>query len=209
MNTRVPAAGVGADDPSGLRSDVYALLAAMLAAPPAEEHLQRLTGLTVLPEARPVLGECLHRLKKAAAASDVDDVHREYADLFVGMGRGQVVPYASWYGERLLMSAPLARLRTDLAPLNIQRQAGAAEPEDHAGALCEIMLLVIARQVPVRDQARFFQAHLDPWMTAFFRDLHEAPAADFYAAVGKLGERFMLLERQHLRNTLEKEVMPP
>jgi TorA maturation chaperone TorD len=208
MNTRTSDGDCRDENRAGLRSDLYALLASLLVAPPDKAHLQRLTQLTVLPGVEPALGRCLYRLKGAAVRSAVDSVQREFTDLFIGMGRGQIVPYASWYGEHLLMAAPLARLRIELPGLNIHRQAGAAEPEDHAGALCEIMVLVIAQQVALAEQAAFFLAHLGPWMIAFFQDLQQARSARFYRAVGRLGEQFMRLEQQLLQDTLEEEVIP-
>jgi TorA maturation chaperone TorD len=105
------------------------------------------------------------------------------------------------------MAAPLARLRTDLAALHILRRNGVCEPEDHAGALCESMVLLIARpQPPAREQARFFRAHMAPWMARFFRDLQNARSAAFYRTVGRLGEHFVLLEQQFLKKQPLEEV---
>ena len=35
-------------------------------------------------------------------------------------------------------------------------------------------------------------------MIKFFEDLQRAPAADFYKAVGALGEQFLTLEKEYL-----------
>lgn len=192
---------------SAVRSDVYTLLAHLLVQPPSADAMKQLANLTVLPVIPLSLEGHLVRLRDAAVRIDAASVKREYDDLFVGLGRGQVVPYASWYEENLLMAAPLARLRTDLEALNIRRKEGVCEPEDHAGALCEIMVLIIAdTQVAVERQARFFNAHLATWMVRFFRDVQRARSAVFYRSVGRLGEHFILQEKRLLQRQLVEEV---
>ena len=190
-----------------LRSDLYALLAALLVKPPAEDTLKRISRLTSTPDMPPQLDACLQQLKDAASGACAESVAREFADLFIGLGRGEIVPYASWYIEKLLQAAPLARLRADLSALNICRQAEVCEPEDHAGALCETMVLIIAApQVSARRQAEFFRDHLATWLPPFFRDLQQARSALFYRPVGLLGEQFMLLEKGLLQPLTIEEV---
>jgi TorA maturation chaperone TorD len=190
-----------------LRSDLYSLLASLLGQPPSADGLNQLADLRVLADVPAALASDLIGLKRAAAATDASSVKEEYADLFIGMGRGELVPYASWYHEKLLMAGPLARLRTELANLGICRQSGASEPEDHAGALCEIMVLIIAHsQGSAEQQATFFHNYLAGWMIGFFRDLQQARSAAFYRYVGRLGEAFMLLEKQRLQKQPIEEV---
>ena len=190
-----------------LRSDVYALLGCLLAAPPAARRLRGLAGLAAAPGTPDAVGEALGGLRDACAAAREGSVEREYADLFVGLGRGEILPYASWYRDGLLLSAPLARLRADLAAFGIGRAPGVREPEDHAAALCESMVLIIGRpQVTRRRQAQFFHDHLSPWMLLLFRDLQKARSAVFYRSVGRLGEIFMLLESELLqRQPIEED----
>jgi TorA maturation chaperone TorD len=40
--------------------------------------------------------------------------------------------------------------------------------------------------------------HLHPWAEKFFRQVQQTKAANFYRAVGLLGERFMQLENEYL-----------
>jgi TorA maturation chaperone TorD len=189
-----------------LRSDVYALLGALLARAPARGRLEQLAELAVLHDIPPSLAQAVADLKTAAARCDAGAVAREYQALFVGLGRGEVMPYASWYADRTLMGAPLARLRRDLERLPIRRESGSSEPEDHAAALCEIMrLLAVAPGIPPERQAAFFHAHLAPWMPRFFADLRAAPSANFYRAVGFLGGVFMELESEFLADQPHKE----
>lgn len=189
-----------------LRKDVYSLLASLLAGPPSERLLEQLSSATVLPGIPVPLKEDLERLQEAAGRIDAGSVGREYDDLFVGLGRGQVVPYASWYGEELLMSGPLARLRTDLATLRLSRRSGVNEPEDHAAALCEAMVLLIGEtEGAAHRQKRLFGAHLAPWMPEFFQDLRRARSAVFYQCVARLGEHFMEMEKQVFHERADEE----
>ena len=48
-------------------------------------------------------------LGKAAARSDAKAVAREYFALFIGLGRGELMPYASHYMTGFVHGRPLAR----------------------------------------------------------------------------------------------------
>ena len=184
------------------RHDLFALLGFLLKQPPSAVQLASLAVLTLTMQTPAFLVDVLCDLQAAAGRYDARSVKREYEDLFVGMGRGEVVPYASWYAEKLLMAGPLVRLRTDLRELNIARRAGVCEPEDHAAALCEAMVLILDDgRLSVRQQASFFSNHLATWMIRFFQDLQKAHSAAFYRYVGRLGEQFFLLEKQLLQTT--------
>lgn len=194
-------------DLAPLRSDVYALLASLMAEPPSEKRLRQLAKLSVEAGIPAPLEGALIDLGAAARETAAAAAALEYAGLFVGLGRGELVPYASWYLDHLLMAAPLARLRTDLAALDICRREEASEPEDHAAALCEIMVLIVARpDISLEEQSRFFYSHLAAWMVRFFRDLQQARGAAFYRPVGRVGEHFMLLEKQLLQPQPVEEV---
>ncbi len=207
MTTHVAIDGAtGRVNPAQLRSDVYSLLAALLVRPPAARTLAGLAHLETLPATPAPIEAAVDDLSNAAAETDALTVEREYTDLFIGTGRGELVPYASWYHEKLLAASPLARLRRDLAALGIDRRDGVRESEDHAGALCETMVLIIPRpQLTIAKQADFFGAHIAGWMPRFFRDLRQARAAVFYRAVGRLGEDFLLLEQRLLQKHLGEE----
>jgi TorA maturation chaperone TorD len=129
---------------------------------------------------------------------DAAAVAREYFDLFIGVGRGELLPYGSYYLTGFLHERPLARLRADLAGLGIERVEGQCEPEDHAAILCEIMAGLVAGDfaVPVERQRHFFDRHLAPWMGRFFADLEAAKGADFYRPVGAIGRLFIEIEAE-------------
>ena len=60
---------------------------------------------------------------RRAATTSAEAAEREYFDLFVGVGRGELLPYASYYLTGFLNERPLARVREDLAALGIERDA--------------------------------------------------------------------------------------
>lgn len=188
------------DDAEQARADVYALLGALLARPPDTAligMLQRIPTLEATSDTTMTAAWAI--LKQSAAGAQVEGLQEEFQDLFIGIGRGEVVPYGSWYMTGFLMEKPLAELRVDLQRFGLQRQEQAREPEDHAAALCEIMslLVVSSAEVTFTQQREFFAKHVEPWMGRFFGDLAVAPAARFYRAVALLGERFLEVERTH------------
>lgn len=145
------------------------------------------------------LGTAWRALRRAAVRAEVEAVDDEYHDLFVGVGRGELIPYGSWYLTGFVMDRPLAVLRSDLAALGFERQDEVKEPEDHAAALLETMALIAASPEHGIDvQRRFFDRHVVTWMHTFFADLQTADSARFYRAVGQFGEQFIAFEKQYL-----------
>jgi TorA maturation chaperone TorD len=183
------------DETDAARAREYALLATLLARAPDRDLLARLARLKG--DASP-LGLAHTTLAEAAGAADVTRVGREFFDLFVGIGRGEVMPYGSYYLTGFLHERPLARLRGDLADLGIARADGQCEPEDHVAILCEVMAgLADGRfDAPPGADQRLFERHLAPWAPRFFVDLERAEAADFYRSVGALGRTFFEIETE-------------
>ena len=144
------------------------------------------------------LGMAHAALGEAAARLDVETVGREYFDLFVGLGRGELLPYASYYLTGFLYERPLARLRGDLKRLGIERADGQSEPEDNAAILCEIMAGLAGGTIEAPPEAdrEIFEKHIAPWMGRFFADLAISPTAQFYARVGALGQTFLDIETE-------------
>jgi TorA maturation chaperone TorD len=175
------------------RAQEYALLSALLVRAPDAELLARLSRLRG--DASP-LGVAHVTLAQAAARIEVRAIEREYFDLFIGLGRGELLPYASYYLTGFLNERPLARLRDDLAQFGIERADRNYEPEDHAATLCEIMAALAGGRFQAVDDAerRLFEKHMAPWMGRFFADLERAAAADFYRHVGTLGRVFIDIE---------------
>jgi TorA maturation chaperone TorD len=179
-----------------LRAHQYQLLARFLAAPPDAALLELAVGFT---GDDTDLGRALAELAHRAGRITPEAASREYHDLFIGIGRGELVPYASYYLTGFLNEKPLAKLRGEMARLGIARAETAKEPEDHVGALCEMMagLITGAFGAPLElaGQRAFFERHLAPWAPAFFQDLEQAKSAWLYAPVGTLGRVFMGIEK--------------
>jgi TorA maturation chaperone TorD len=183
------------DEVDAARAQEYALLAALLTRAPDADLLGRISQLRA--DASP-LGLAHAALAEAAEQTNAERVEKEYFDLFIGLGRGELLPYGSYYLTGFLHERPLARLREDLAKIGIARAEGVVEPEDHAGILCEIMSGLASRRLPApSDSDRLiFDRHMAPWIRRFFVDLENAEAADFYRRLGAIGRVFFDIETE-------------
>ena len=189
------AAAAVVDEIDRLRAHEYGLLAVLLGRAPAKDLLERLSELKG--DATP-LGLAHIALAELASEIDPDELSREFFDLFIGVGRGELLPYASYYLTGFLNERPLARVREDLNGLGIERAEGHHDPEDHLAILCEVMAGLAAGRFEVESGAerRFFERHLKPWAARFFADLETARHARFYRPVGTIGRIFMEIEAQ-------------
>lgn len=183
------------DEVHHARAQEYALLATLLARAPNAALLKRLATLRGDPTP---LGVAHVALADAAGKADATKVAREYFDLFIGIGRGELVPYGSYYLTGFLHERPLARLRDDLATFGIARAEDQYEPEDQVAILCEIMAGIVSGKfdVPPGADQQLFEKHLKPWIGRFFSDLERADSADFYRCVGTVGRVFMDIESE-------------
>jgi TorA maturation chaperone TorD len=194
------AAEVVGEDPipteDRLRAHQYQLLARFLSGP-ADAPLLRLASGLAGDDTE--LGRSLAELADRAKQTTPEAASREYHDLFIGIGRGELVPYGSYYLTGFLNEKPLAKLRSDMARLGIARADDVKEPEDHIAALCEMMAGLITgafgAPLDLTRQRTFFDRHLARWAPVFFEDLEKAQSAWLYAPVGTLGRVFMGIER--------------
>ena len=179
------------------RAQLYALLGRLLTTAPSAELLNQIAGFA---GDESELGQALAALAATARKLDPQRVADEYQEVLVGVTRGEVVPYASYYLTGFLHSKPLANLRGDMATLGIARRDGVVEPEDHVGSLCEMMAGLISgsfdKAADLNEQRRFFNAHVATWAPRFFADLEAAKSAVFYMPVAKLGRLFLDIEIQ-------------
>jgi TorA maturation chaperone TorD len=183
------------DELDAARAAEYALLSVLLARAPDADMLARLARLRGDASA---LGVAHVALAEAAATTTVERAEREYFNLFIGIGRGEVLPYGSYYLTGFLNERPLARLREELARLGIERVEGNAEPEDHAAIVCEIMAGIVGGkfETPAGADRALFEQHLASWLGRFFADLERADAADLYRRIGALGRLFISIESE-------------
>ncbi|MEH6456762.1 MAG: molecular chaperone TorD family protein [Cocleimonas sp.] len=182
------------------RAAAYSILATLLRGIPSQEALDQISEFSKVAVSEDELLLSMSSLGLAAQSTEVAAIDDEYHLLFVGLGRGELVPYGSWYLTGFLMEQPLSVLRDDLRALGFERDESIVEPEDHVAAICEIMMMLISDNPSGSDenQVIFFEKHIVPWMERFFKDLSEAESAVFYRAVGRFGLAFLDFEKQYL-----------
>jgi TorA maturation chaperone TorD len=185
----------GLDDVDLGRAQEYAMLAALLLRAPDAGLLSRLGELRGDATS---LGLAHIELAAAARAADLQKIEREFFEVFIGIGRGELLPYGSYYLTGFLHERPLARLREDMAGIGVDRAENVVEPEDHAGILCEIMSALVSGQLPALagSDRTIFEKHMAPWIGRFFADLERVQGSEFYRRVGTVGRLFIEIETQ-------------
>lgn len=185
-----------------LRADLYNFLGLMLSRPPDQLLLDQCAGLSGDDSA---MGLAITGLARVAKASKPRKVESEFNALFIGLGRGELLPYASYYLTGFLNEKPLATLRSDMAARAMTRAPNVYEPEDNIASLMEMMAGMIVGRFgqPARldDQKTFFNKHIAPWAGHFFSDLEAARNSILYASLGAVGREFVNIEREAFRMT--------
>jgi TorA maturation chaperone TorD len=178
------------------RSQLYALLGALLLSPPSPMLVQLLANADTLqsPDHTGPLESAWEDLVLAARIMDADAIRDEYNLLFTATGTPLLNPHESLYVSGFMMDHPLATLREDLRALNVARQPGSVELEDHLGALCEVMALLIAQERPLAEQRRFFERHIAAWAGACTHDMRQAEGANFYRLIAGLIDAYLAIE---------------
>ena len=156
----------GLPDEERVRADCYRLLGRLLAAPPGAELLDavgRMLG------GQGELGAALDALAAAARGTDAEAASREYHDLFIGLARGELVPFASYYRTGFLYDKPLAKLglgRFICATTGHSRMAwrcaGFRELDAERGRVSGRRHAEDGPQCRSRQQVVFFYAVFDP-----------------------------------------------
>ncbi len=198
MNVALAPPGVVAQDQQ--RADLYNYLGVILSGPPSQTLLDQTATLS---GSGGDLGVAIDALARIARRSTPSSVEAEFNTLFVGLGRGELLPYGSYYLTGFLNEKPLACLRRDMAALGLERAENIREPEDNIASLMEIMgALVVGRfnePATLAMQKTFFDSHVGPWAGHFFSDLEAAANAVFFAPVGAVGRIFMDIEAENFR----------
>lgn len=185
-----------------LRADFYNFLGLLLAGPPDQLLLDQMAGLSGDDSD---LGQAIQAMSRVAKVTKPAAAEREFNALFIGLGRGELLPYASFYLTGFLNEKPLAQLRNDMAVRGITRAQNVYEPEDNIASLMEIMAgMIVGRfgpPAPLEDQKAFWNKHIGPWAAHFYSDLEAAENSVLYASVGTAGRVFMEIEREAFRMT--------
>ncbi|MCP4320177.1 MAG: molecular chaperone TorD family protein [Hyphomicrobiales bacterium] len=180
-----------------LRAQIYRLIAVFLSCPPTQKNLKKVSGIK---GDDGEFGRALNSFAKIAGNTNEKAVDTEFHDLFIGVTRGELLPFGSYYQTGFLHEKPLARLRTDMAEMGIERVEGLKEPEDHIASVLEIMAGLIEgtydRRASLAEQKVFFDRHVNSWASQFFTDLENAGNSVLYSPLGSVGRLFMDIERE-------------
>ena len=185
-----------------LRADFYNFLGLLLVGPPDQFLLDQMAGLN---GDKTDLGQAIQAMARVARVTGPAAAEREFNALFIGLGRGELLPYASFYLTGFLNEKPLAQLRNDMAARGITRARNVHEPEDNIASLMEVMAgMIVGRfgnPAVLEDQKSFWNKHIGPWTSHFYSDLEAAGNSVLYAPVGTAGRVFMEIEREAFRMT--------
>lgn len=185
------------------RANLYITLGALLAAPACDEHVAALKDLPDFDNPETAVEVAWKVLRAAAHQHSLEEIDDEFHELFVGLGRGIVVPYGSWHITGFLMEKPLSALREDLKRLGFERSEGVSESEDHIASLCQVMAgIITAEEIDFATEIEFFNEHIAPWAEDFFSQVQDTPSAGFYRAVAQLGQSFIEVEKKYLAMTV-------
>lgn len=182
------------------RADFYALLAALLNAPPDAAFLANLAAAGAL-EGDPTLAHAWQGLMRASAAMDADAAAEEYEALFAGVGKAVVSIYAGYYTGAPSRDHPRVRIQGALAALGLARDPRAIEPEDHFAGLFEVMRVLVAGgagrpAATLAEQKHFYEEHVEAGAARFFAALGAAAQANYYRHVAAVGAAFTAIESQ-------------
>lgn len=184
------------DSEEQLRADMYSFLASLLRAEPSEDLVKQLTNLDS--DDSPI-GKSIKTLSKLASSLDLPTIRDEYVKIFIGVGRGEILPFASYYLTGFLKDKPLAKLRNDMKEIGIELAENVKEPEDHIASLFDMMSGLILgkfnKKFSIGEQKDFFNKHLNPWVDLLMRDIESSKIAVFYSPVGTIGREFIEIER--------------
>ena len=182
-----------------LRADMYSFLASLLRTEPSADLIKQ---LTLLESDDTPIGKAIKILTKLASSLDLPSIRAEYVGIFIGVGRGEILPFASYYLTGFLKDNPLAKLRGDMQEIGIAVSSG-IDPEDHIATLFDIMAGLILgkfnRKFSIGEQRDFFNKHLAPWVDLLMRDIEASKIAVFYAPVGTIGREFIEIERSSFK----------
>ena len=197
-----PARDIAIESEDRLRADLYNFIGLILSAPPDQLLLDQCINLSGDDSN---LGKAIRSLSRVARVTKPKKVESEFNALFIGLGRGELLPYASYYLTGFLNEKPLATLRSDMALRGMVRAANVYEPEDNIASLMEMMGgMIVGRfgtPAELADQRQFFNKHIAPWAGHFFSDLEAAKNSILYASVGSVGRAFIEIEREAFRMT--------
>lgn len=184
------------------RAACYGLIAHIFHAPPSSDALKTIsTANLITSQMETPLQTAWRNLQQVAAETEPARLREEYDQLFIGVGKPDVMLYGSYYLSGFLMEKPLAKLREDLLKLGLSRRQSVGEPEDHISALSETMRLLVMGQghfppAPLETQKDFFHRHLESWYRKLTAALVENKVSEFYRRAGSFIQAFFEVETE-------------
>jgi TorA maturation chaperone TorD len=186
------------------RAGYYALLARLYYAGPDADLLATITAATdiVTGGEESALAGAWRALVSAAGATDAEAARLEYDRLFVGTGKAEVTPYASYYLVETGRERILVRLRDELVRLGLERMERAHEPEDHVAGLFDTMRYLISmdsQDAATQHQQAFFERYLAAAFRPFCGAISKSEKSNFYKHVAHFTEAFLAVESEALK----------
>jgi anaerobic sulfite reductase subunit A len=153
------------------------------------------------------------------------DLAVDYAKVFLGAGiaEGDVAyPFESVYTstERLIMQEARDRVVAVYRAKGLDKAAALDFPEDHIALELEFMSHLcgetqnaIAVQdwpavaASLHEQKEFLAQHLLNWVPAFCADVQKCAETDFYKAVAKVTNGYLLMEEDIIQNLIDERVL--
>ena len=137
---------------------MYSFIANMIRTEPSEELLVSVKKLT---GDNSSIGNSIKLISKLASTMHISEIQDEYVNLFLGVGRGELLPFASYYLTGFLNDKPLSKLRDDMNKIGVVRVKDVKEPEDHISSLFDIMSGLITgkfgKVYSIQEQTVFFE----------------------------------------------------
>ena len=200
LNTNIAQTMPDVREEDQLRADMYSFIANMIRTEPSQELIDSVKSLSGDSSS---IGSSIKLISKLASTLHISEIQQEYVNLFLGVGRGELLPFASYYLTGFLNDKPLSKLRDDMNKLGVVRLKEVKEPEDHVSSLFDIMAGLITGQFgkvySISEQSDFFEKHLNSWVHLLMSDIESAKTAVFYAPIGSLGKEFINIEREAFR----------
>ncbi len=186
------------------RAGYYALLARLYYAGPDAALLEAIAGADEIAASgeQTALASSWNALALAARAMDAGAACLEYDAIFVGTGRAEVTPYATFYLAGTGREKILVRLKNELAGLGLARADRAREPEDHVAGLFEVMRHLISRgsgDAALQKQRDFFSRYIENSFPGFCNAIAQSDKSRFYRHVGNFTRAFLAVETEALK----------
>jgi TorA maturation chaperone TorD len=184
------------------RAGYYALLARLYYAGPDAALLAAIAGADEIAGEDPSTLACAWRaLAAAARAMDAGAAALEYDEVFVGTGKAEVTPYATFYLAETGQEKILVLLKDEIAAMGLAKADSAREPEDHIAGLFEVMrhLIMQGSDDAALQQKVFFGRYIEPFFARFCDATSASDKTNFYKVAGNFTRTFLEVETESLK----------